>query len=289
VQHVNQQAQQIKERFDKAQDALKNQARGQENCLLHKPLLGLKDKLLNKIATYTQQSDFQRNIISQGTDMGFLVYDFATVGDLTTLKQLDLYVFQLLDGLVDQIAHTLIELLKKQVAHQKVLAFLEGVQHHSPKAKAFLARYQAEVMQELHRSYHDGCRGAFFCQLRGHNVVRKIAGTISDFGNPIDNQKSGEVEKLIVQVTNSEYEKVLDDLITTICPQLVQLFYYQLVVVANKLYQLVDEMQANLMIEVVKPDSSLHQYYQSQSAREIKLAHQLVEILERLLALPRVL
>jgi len=78
-------------------------------------------------------------------------------------------------------------------------------------------------------------------------------------------------------------------LITTICPQLVQLFYYQLVVVANKLYQLVDEMQANLMIEVVKPDSSLHQYYQSQSAREIKLAHQLVEILERLLALPRVL
>jgi len=288
VQHVNQQAQQIKERFDKAQNALKNQAREQENCLLHKPLLGLKDKLLTKISTYTQQPEFQRNIINLGGDMGFLVYDFGSVGDLTTLKQLDLQIFQWLDGLVDQVTDTFIDLLEKQVAHQKVLAFLEGVQHHSPKAKTFLTRYQTEVMQELHRSYHDGCRGAFFCQLRGYNVVRKIAEAVSNFGNPVDNRKSGEVEKLVVNATNSEYEKALEILTTTICPQLVQLFYYQLVVVANKLYQLADEIQANLAIEAMKPDSLLYQYYQSQSAHEIKLAYQLVEILEHLPTLPRV-
>ena len=253
-----------------------------EQKLLVKPLKEIENGILQRITERTGRPEFRHELVNMGGKTRFVRYNFGSRGDIATLKELDEEIFVWLDKDVEKVANAMMKKFKEHLDIHGVLEFLENVKDYSSTAKKHIALYEENIIQNLHQTYKNSCRGAFFCQLRDSNALREIVSTISDFAQPVDSKHSKEAEDEVIQAVCEIYEQIFKTIMKDLSRHLEDMFLYHVTLAIDNLDQLIEQMSMAFTLEVMDKESPLYQHFHSSDVSKIRQATKLTEHLKQL-------
>ena len=293
AQELRKQVRIILERFRQACSELRYQQRTNRGA--EPDLESVRNEIQRKIANYTDTTQFKRAIMNMIEHPIFSnLLDHA--GAPQPLIELDTLIYQWIDGEVRGIATTMMDKLRQELEKAQVENALQEAYYQLPTYDNYLTTYQNDIIAQMHFQYENASRGAILYQMMTRPVVKEIRtdaefhatisqrinaiASISDSTSTLNGPHttsltSEEIADVLVSKIREKYATAHSELIRTMPTYLAALFFYHLTDAEKKLVALVEELTAQLSIDVGNTNGPLYRRIlaneSSQSARRARL------------------